>query len=203
MFKKKGNIWMIIGVICLCSALALTIYNIYEDNHAGDQSAIIQQQLIEEIVENKEETDWGLEIDSDMPMVTKVINGYRYIGILEVPDLDLSLPVMEDWSYNQLRISPCRYSGALYQDNMVIAGHNYTKHFSKVKRLPGGSEIRFIDMEGRVFYYKIVNIETLKPSEVDYLIEDSDDWDLTLFTCTYTGRTRAVIRCIKEKVELK
>jgi sortase A len=79
---------------------------------------------------------------------------------------------------------------------MVIAGHNYARHFSGLKNLPEGTEIQFVDVEGRIFRYWITDLEILKPNQTEALI--SGDWDLTLFTCTYGGGSRYTIRCTKE-----
>ncbi len=68
------------------------------------------------------------------------IDGNYYIGVLTIPSLDLSLPVMEDWDDEKLKISPCRYAGSLYQKNLVIAGHNYQRHFNGIE--PCRSEAR-------------------------------------------------------------
>lgn len=57
-------------------------------------------------------------------------NGYEYIGYLSIPSIGLALPVMKQWSYAGLKIAPGRYSGSLYTDDLVIAGHNYNRHFS-------------------------------------------------------------------------
>jgi sortase A len=190
--KKKGYVWMLVGVLFLIAALLLTAYNIWDGKRAGDASEEIRQELIPQIGSEDE----AGAIDPDMEIPTITINGNRYIGILEVPALNLSLPVMESWDYDKLRIAPCRYAGSPYKDNMVIAGHNYARHFSGLKNLPEGTEIQFVDVEGRIFRYWITDLEILKPNQTEALI--SGDWDLTLFTCTYGGGSRYTIRCTKE-----
>lgn len=53
------------------------------------------------------------------------IDGRLYIGIISIPDIEVELPVMSEWSYDNLNISPCRYSGTIKQRDIVIAAHNY------------------------------------------------------------------------------
>lgn len=84
-----------------------------------------------------------------------------YIGILEIPSLDLSLPVMNEWSYPNLKIAPCRYSGSAYTGNFTIAGHNYSTHFGPVRNIDIGAQIIFTDVKGRSFYYEVKAVETL------------------------------------------
>lgn len=126
-------------------------------------------------------------------MPTMTLHGYQYIGVLDVDSLNLSLPVMDRWDYERLKISPCLFSGNVYQDNLVICGHNYASHFSPLKYVPIGTEIRFTDTEGTVFRYVVSSFETIGPNDVEGMV--NGDWDLTLFTCNTSGQTRCAIRC--------
>ncbi len=129
--------------------------------------------------------------EREMPTVT--LDGYRYIGMLDVQSLDLSLPVMEEWDYDRLRVSPCRFAGNVYEDNLVICAHNYPQHFTPLKYAPLGTEVKFTDAEGTEFLYAISSVETIGPNDVEGMVEG--DWDLTLFTCNTNGQTRCAIRC--------
>ncbi len=129
--------------------------------------------------------------EREMPTVT--LGGYSYIGMLDVQSLDLSLPVMEEWDYDRLRVSPCRFAGNVYEDNLVICAHNYPQHFTPLKYAPLGTEVKFTDAEGTEFLYAISSVETIGPNDVEGMVEG--DWDLTLFTCNTNGQTRCAIRC--------
>lgn len=203
---------MTIGLLLLAAALVLTGYNIYESKRAQNSS----DQAVAGIMRNLEknsgasvlvnESGDGLSVEIPLyerfpnkEMPTVLINGQRYIGILDVPEKGLSLAVMAgEWSYPKLRIAPCLYNGSAYRDDMVIAGHNYSSHFSKIKSLKPGSKVKFTDAEGNEFYYEVGWIDVLKPTQVEEL-KDASEWDMTLFTCTYGGRERCVVRCIREK----
>lgn len=82
-----------------------------------------------------------------------------------------------------------------YNDTLIICAHNYESHFGKIKNLAPGSKVYFTDIDGNNFSYEVVEICILDP----YAIEEmqSGDWDLTLFTCTWGGRTRVTVRCVK------
>lgn len=73
------------------------------------------------------------DVRREMPV--KTINGRDYIGVLSIPSLELELPVISQWDYPALKVAPCRYSGSLYQDNLIICAHNYASHFGKLKEL--------------------------------------------------------------------
>lgn len=127
---------------------------------------------------------------SEMP--TMKIDGNRYIGYIELPTLNLSLPVMSDWSYPKLRIAPCRYFGSAYDDTLVILAHNYARHFGSINKLSIGDPVQFVDASGNIYSYTVAKLETLEKYDVNEMIQS--DYDLSLFTCTYGGKYRTTIR---------
>lgn len=120
-----------------------------------------------------------------------------YIGVLSVPEAGLELPIYGDYSEENLKNSPCRYLGSPEMDNMVIAGHNYAHHFTPLKRLEPGAELRFTDLSGVVYVYQVSAVEIVGPEDVENMT--TGDWDLTLFTCTLDPppRNRYTIRCVR------
>lgn len=196
---KKGNLFIGLGLLFLIAALFLTGYNLYDGERASEASQEILTELEAQIPDEPETSIPNTIEERQMPAVQ--IGEYRYIGTLEIPALELALPIMEEWDDTRLRISPCRYAGSVYQDNMVLAGHNYNKHFRRVKNLPMGSEILFTDVEGNEYLYEMAWIETLQPTQVEEMTYQSGDpatdWDLTLFTCTTGGGSRVTMRCVR------
>lgn len=208
--RYSGILGILLGVLLLLGAGALTAYNFYEDNHAGEQATEILSELntirpmerqyapLREMPSDLSDYPEAVELPMyirypEMEMPTVRINGRSYIGTVEIPVLGLELPILQDWSDSLLLIAPCRFSGSVYQDNMILAGHNYDSHFGKLTELVPGDELRFVDAAGNVFVYCVEGIETLNGDAVETL--RSGDWDLTLFTCTYGGRSRVTIRC--------
>lgn len=186
--RKTGIILTIIGSILILSAIGLTIYNISDDYRAGEAVSGI----IGKFPGIDADEVWGIP-DEDMEMPAVTIDGYRYIGKLDIPSLGLCLPVMETWDYKRMRTAPCRYSGSVYKNNMVICAHNYASHFGRLKNLVKGDEVIFTDAQGRVFKYRTEQIETLPPTAVEEM--KTSGYDLTLFTCNLRGNARVAVRC--------
>lgn len=191
-----------IGVLLLVTALFLTIDYIQTEKQAGEMSKKVVSKVntfvsanIQDRAEVMENSLPDYILNPDMEMPVAKIDGQEYIGKLFVPTLNLSLPIMRDWSYPKLNVAPCRYTGSVYQDNMVVAGHNYYGHFGKFKSLSQGSIIEFDDISGNKFIYEINDMEVLEPTDIEEM--ETGDWDLTLFTCTYGGKMRLAIRCNK------
>ena len=123
------------------------------------------------------------------------IDGHRYIGYLTLPGLELELPVMADWNYPQLRIAPCRYTGSVRGEDLVLMAHNYARHFGGLSELSEGDSVIFTDMDGHVTLYEVIARDILAPTAVAEMT--SGDFDLTLFTCTYGGKSRVTVYCDK------
>ena len=188
----------------MCAALFLSIYNIYESKRAKDSvtdiSLTLKEAVDKNIIESMLEEPGVLDYERyhELEMSTVEIDGELYIGFLEIPALNLSLPIMGgEWNEVKLKKSPCLYEGSVYLNNMVIAGHNYKSHFSGLKKLETGSEIYFIDAEGNMFSYQLAWTEIIDEYDVYKMLSEQEEWDLTLFTCTYGGKQRYAFRCVK------
>ena len=105
----------------------------------------------------------------------------------------MELPTLSSWSYPNLKLSPARYEGSVYLNNLILLAHNYSAHFGQVHRLEEGDLVRFKDMENNIFDYSVKKIEELDSNQLEEMV--SGDWDLTLFTCTLGGATRVTVRC--------
>ncbi|MCI9113126.1 MAG: sortase [Oscillibacter sp.] len=188
---------MAAGFLLVLAALLLTGYNVWDEGRAGDAADATFQALKFQTEEGREELpeyilpDYLVDPRFEMPTVE--IDGYDYIGYLDIPSLELSLPVMSEWSYPQLKIAPCRYAGSVYLDDMILAAHNYDRHFGRLKNLEGGELVRFTDVDGNVFDFSVTELELLWPEQTEEML--SGEWDLTLFTCTLGGRQRVTVRC--------
>lgn len=208
-YKKKnriGNILKGAGLILVTAAVLLLVYNLWDGHRARESEEAI---LAEYLQENKKASespdasdkedeqnipDYLLNPDMDMPEYTlKSLGDVACIGILEIPALDLELPVISSWSYSSLRLAPCRYSGSAYKGDLVIAAHNYQSHFGGLRTLPEGSEVFFTDAVGNRFSYYVAVTEALTPWSVDDMT--SGEWPLTLFTCTLDSQNRVTVRC--------
>ncbi|MCD8365299.1 MAG: sortase [Clostridiales bacterium] len=206
MKRKIGIALIAAGTALVVAALSLYAFQLWKEKEAGDAAddALLQVKAEIGAVENND-TDRDAGTDAEMaseaeteelPVVT--VDGWDYIGYLSVPSLGLELPVMSEWSYEGLDIAPGRFSGSLATNNLVIAGHNYRRHFSSLKSLSAGDLIVFTDMAGNAYYYEVSRLETLQPAQVEEMegLVGDDDWDMTLFTCTSGGTARCAIRCI-------
>ena len=207
--RSNGMIWMIMGLLLLLATLFLTVYNIWDGKRAELasmeeelrlESYIPEAQEYEErmrIKAQQNSLNWDdSETEEDM-IEALVLDDDEYIGILEIPVLSLRLPVRLYETESGLKNSPCRMSGTIYGNDLVIAAHNYRKHFSQIKWMPMGSEVILRDVDGVIHRYTAESTEILNPDQVQEMMEG--DWDLTMFTCTTGGQTRYAVRCKRKE----
>lgn len=200
-----------IGLLLIAAALFLVSYNVYGELRAEQAAKQAATQLDAYLpaeaapeaptdpVEDQDPLvrdertvipDYVLSPNMEMPVET--INGIDFIGVLRIPALELELPIISEWNYPNLKSAPCRYSGSAYLNNLILCGHNYASHFGSLKTLSEGDIATFTDIDGNVFIYKMVERETLNPTDIEGM--ESGNWDLTLFTCTVGGQSRVTIR---------
>ena len=214
--RHLGGLLILCGLVLLVGCLLLLTHNLRYSTRAAESSQAVMTKLLEQRpplrlpeqtmpplqggVENPAEP-LSPEETPEPTMPTVTVDGYDYIGSLTFPSLELELPVMAEWDYTRLNISPCLFSGSYYSNDLVICAHNYARHFSPLWRIPMGEEVFFTASDGTVYHYVITKRETIQPDDVSGMIGKPDseagDWDLTLFTCYFGGQTRCAVRCVR------
>jgi sortase A len=189
--------------------LFLSRVNQREDRAARENAAAVLPNLVQQIGESTgetvpaAETIPGLELQKPVELLTEEdkkmseveIDGIAYIGYLSIPSLGLELPIINNWSYSRLNVAPCRYTGSIRGEDLVLMAHNYANHFGKLSQLSPGDIVTFTDMDGNITRYRVVLLDVLHPTAVEEMT--SGEFDLTLFTCTYGGKSRVTVCCDK------
>ena len=126
---RSGGVLVALGLMLAASGLALAAINLAKEKQAGLASSATLAQAKELIgVQDNNRAAFG----TDTHMPTEVIDGYPCIGIISIPGLGLGLPVLSEWSYDGLKIAPCRYAGSAYSNDLVVCAHNYHTHFASL-----------------------------------------------------------------------
>ncbi len=196
--RKVGNILIVLGVLFLVGATIWAMFNIDHDGDVGRATSKIVAALSDEIAGRADELPKNEDEAIAMRLGDKdviMIDGHAYIGYLTVPSQSLELPILSEWSYPNLKIAPCCYYGSVYDDAFVLCGHNYRSHFGKLTNLFVGDMIQFTNVFGAVTEYRVVELESLRPTLVETM--KTDVFDLTLFTCNLAGNARFTVRCMR------
>lgn len=200
--KKAGIAFVTLGAVLIASALLLFLHNQREADLAGKEAESLLLDVQSAITQRLTQAQWqespqGEEevtqppLDPELPVVC--VDGFDYVGYLEIPTLELALPVLDDATYYHLQFAPCRQQGSSRTDDLVIAAHNYKTHFGKLNQLVTGDQVIFTDMDGIRWTYAVSTIETVDPYDVDEVL--NSDYALVLYTCTVGGQNRVAVFC--------
>ena len=131
--------------------------------------------------------------------------GYKVIGIVKIPKINIEYPILEignidpESAKEPMKISVIKYWGEKVNDygNLSLAGHNNKSGtmFGKTKNLIKGDIVELTDLEGQTIQYKIYDIFTTTPNDVNILLpKDENVREVTLITCTNGNKQRLILK---------
>ena len=214
-----GRIMIVLGAALITAALLLVAYNYYHESKSKAAMDKVLVKLENKIPEQPQQED---NIESASPFAvfeqeeishtdepeppaeeeapTVDIDGRIYMGLLTMPTLGQEFPVIKGWSYDDMNIAPCQYSGTRAGRDLIICSHNYAGFFDSLEELRAGDEVIFTDLNGRKFTYEISYTELISGWDGNKMFAGAKtDWDMTLFTCTWSGYSRVTCRCVLKK----
>ncbi len=183
---RRGVALMSIGVALLIAAGGWLAINLAEDSRAGKQASQLLDRVLEEQASPSK--------DTNAPLIT--VDGEIFCGTVIIDKLEVQLPIYQEWSYPRLKKAPCRYVGSIEGDDLIIAAHNYKSHFGDLRQLQEGDEVCIADARGTLYRYAVRQIVALDGTAVTDM--QAGMWDLTLFTCTKSGKQRVTVRCERQ-----
>ena len=197
--KKKTNskltIYKLLLVLLLFLIIAITMliikkYGLQEEYEQRNQKTV------EVFNKTEEKTDENGESMLEF-------EGYKVIGIIKIPAIDLEYPIIDRTTKETMLKSISRFWGGDINSysNVCLAGHNNKitlTMFGKNKNLKNGDSIFLTDLTGLTIEYKIYDSFITDPDDVKILqTSDSSVREVTLITCT-NGRANRLITKARE-----
>lgn len=202
--RIRAVLLLVLGAALLLGAAALVLVQQQRDRLAGETAATLVSAIksgrctvqTEPVQTTVSDSDSVPEAPSNasapMEAIAITPDGYGLLGIVRIDALSIELPVLAQWSYSLLDIAPCRYSGSIAGENLVILGHSYDSHFRPLRQAEVGMDVTLTDATGRLHRYRVAAVETVAGSDGDAL---PSSYPLTIFTCTSDSRHRVLVRC--------
>ncbi|WP_311524042.1 sortase [uncultured Varibaculum sp.] len=125
------------------------------------------------------------------------LSGYEVTGILQIPDLNRSWPIIAGGDPVATAKIPSIYGGKPASGNLVITDSADNRQFASLKDLPDGSEVIFTDISGHEYRYQIATVETVPSSKVAAISRHRERWDAAIITPNFSGRGQIVTRLVK------
>ncbi|MBP5361897.1 MAG: sortase [Ruminococcus sp.] len=208
MKSKIKKFLIFLGSVMIIAAAVLCAYNIHEGKKAGiaAEAAVTaiksnlpvksEKEEQKEIVPSEDDLYASYEQDEQQESISEIIiDGISYYGYLTIPALGLELPIRTELSYPALKESPCRFSGSVQNNDLIIAAHNFPDHFGRISKLGTGDQIILTDATGETYIYSVIYTEIIAGTDPPQMFNgQSEEWDLSLFTCTIGGQNRITVR---------
>ena len=203
--RKRGSfVLLLLGAALLCAALLLAAKNRREETSAGEAAAALLVQAEQTIAQHAAPpaavptpapSSAAEETLSPSPSASPSAapEGPAFLGVLSVPAVSLTVPVLAEWSYYHLTLAPCRDCGSVETGDLVIAAHNYDTHFGRLSRIAPGDSVYFTDMAGSTTEYAAASVEQRDPSDAEG-VRDSG-YPLVLYTCSWDCTARVTVFC--------
>lgn len=182
---------IVLGLLLTFSAAGLYAHYEYRAKAAGANAQELLQEVKQGIRERKQTT--VLLEAPEGQMVQDSVKGHGVIGILQIEEAGIQLPVLGNWSYENLEYGPCRYSGSLEDGNLVLMGHNYAGHLANLDLVEQGDVVEFFDVTGASYTFAVAETADIAPTQIEAVTET--EYPLTVFTCTPGGQNRYVVYC--------
>ena len=125
--------------------------------------------------------------------------GFTVLSRMEIPKIDLDLPVLERTTKNSLEqsIGVLMGPGLNQVGNTLIVGHNYRNgtFFSRNDELENGDSIYITDNSGQRVTYVIYKKYETGTGDFDYATRevDANEREISLSTCTDDSKKRLII----------
>ena len=193
-----------LGAALLCAALLLAAKNRREETSAGEAAAALLVQA-EQTIAQHTASPAAVPTPAPSSAVEETLSpspsaspsaapeGPAFLGVLSVPAVSLTVPVLAEWSYYHLTLAPCRDCGSVETGDLVIAAHNYDTHFGRLSRIAPGDSVYFTDMAGSTTEYAAASVEQRDPSDAEG-VRDSG-YPLVLYTCSWDCTARVTVFC--------
>lgn len=127
------------------------------------------------------------------------INGYKIVGIIEIPKIGIKYPILSETNKESMKISITKFWGNQINSigNVTLAGHNNRDGtmFGKTKKLLEGDIINLTGVDKKTVSYKIFKTYIIEPNDVSCVKSiEPGTREITLITCTNGNKNRLVTK---------
>jgi len=211
MNKQIWRVFILTGMLMILSAAGICVWNAGEDRRAGEYAGQMLADLKKTIPEEPQVSLPYEPLTGKDAVLPEIIPAKAsesenlsaeqpdYCGYISIPAIGIELPVRQNWSEAELKLSPCRYSGSLDTNDLIIAAHNYRSQFGKLRSLSPGDLIEMTDLYGGKHRFTVSEIEIVEGDHIEQMMQGGgEQWSLTLFTCTLNGQSRVTVRAERD-----
>lgn len=217
-FKVKKIYFFMVICIAMCMIVLFIKHFYIKDNIEAVNKEKYESRLIEETISNKDSVE-EQNINNNINKTSKqnVINvkeeqkeyetmpqnikGYKVIGKIQIPKINLETYILSETSNKTLNVSVAKLYGPKINKigNFCIAGHNSNNNmFKQVDKLDIKDKIILTDTYDNSITYEVYDKFKTTPKDVSCLEQNTNgEREVTLITCTIGGLKRVIVKAVE------
>lgn len=185
---KASRIYTILLILIIMAILVVGTMIVIK--YGGNQ--INEKQIGELLTKIQTEQEELKEINEEY-------KGYKVVGIIKIPKIELEYPILEKTSNETMKISITKFWGRDINEigNVSLAGHNNRDGtmFGRTKELEIGDKIELTNTKRITKEYEIYDIFKTDPNDISIIDPDEiGTREVTLITCTNGNKERLIVK---------
>lgn len=186
----------IIGIVIIVTIILIATKYIGNFENEKEMTNIVEQIKSTDVeLPNNNEID----IETNNTEAEVEIDGYKVLGIIRIPKIDLEYPILNETNKTSMKKSITKFWGQNLNKvgNLTLAGHNNKDGtmFGKVKKLNIGDIIEIEDLYKNTVKYEIFDMYVIDPNDVSCVESvDANTKEVTLITCTNGNKNRLITK---------
>jgi len=182
--KKKDNFRKIIGLLFVVIGISCMLFPIYFYVQQGREIEQLHQKL-------------NIIQESEVSHIEKKEESLGQVMMLSIPSIDLYQPILKTLSDDNLNVAltQIKEDQVLGSGNFTVAGHLSSvdgRHFNRLPEVQIGDEVSVLT-DKQVYTFTVDSREVIEATDVDVL-DDGDQSEITLITCTPSGKKRLAVK---------
>jgi signal peptidase I, archaeal type len=187
--SKKKKLLIVATLALLFSVMLLILYNMFNNKRVEQINTKLEKAVI--------------EFNNNQTATTKV-EGSNVIGIITIPKINLSYPIIKYINKESLNQSITHFSGPELNEigNVSLAGHraNGNVFFTNLDKLVKDDIVKIKDINNRLIEYKVTDTFYVKPEDTSVLKDkEKNKRELTLISCGKSNKVRLIIKLTEKK----
>lgn len=182
-----------IGISLMLAGILLIAYPFYKEWEEAKEVRALENALA--LIESSEDGEVDLSMIEDLTLSQEALEN---VLELEIPYIDMNHQVLDQTTDKNLSLAltQIKESQTPGIGNFTIAGHRGYRdgrHFSNLDEVPVG-EKAYLHTKNKTYVYEITSSEVIEATDIDVLDDQEDLKELTLITCTISGRQRVAVK---------
>lgn len=196
---NKLNIYRALRIVLIVVAVVVAIFVAKKFYNEGKTENSAKEVLaeIKTTIETYEEVEAVQTIDAEL-------KGYKVVGIIKIPKIDVEYPILEKTTVESLNISITKFWGNEINEigNVTLAGHNNFSGvmFGKIKKLTIGDIIELTDTQNVTLQYEVFETKIIDPNDISCILPiEEGRREITLITCENGKANRFIVKAKEVK----